>query len=1001
MIKKTTLLLILFFTLSLGGFAQVRTWTPLLDNNWNNPNNWSGSAIPTVSNDVIINSGVGPIITGSAAAKKITITSNSLSIATGTLTVTEGITMTGVSQLFIENAGEIIVNAEVTITGSLVTISPTGKLTVTTGVTTKDGSIFTNEGEIVVTGSYFGIDNATYEQNAGGSLVVEEVIGVNNNGIFNLKAGTVTVNTSKDFGSGNNIPFYVTNGATLNIDSGTEIICNTPAGTAFFGNASIINNNGKITLPNIDFYNMEFNTIKGVLNLNDGSSITTSNLKNFTGTTINFTDTNTVNGNVTIENGSTAKISPTSIINGIDVLSNYGDITLPDGATLSSNAIGCFPGSNFTNSGAITVYSLGVHGVFTQNATGTLTVENVVGINDGGILNLTGGSDIVINSFYDFGALGKSPFYNYGAGSKLNIGAGSEIICNVGTGDYLFVNQAKINNSGAITMPNVTFKNQEATTTVGLFDFIDGSSVSFKNVLNETGATINFAGINTITGNINALTGSSIATKLNSNITVNGNFDYKSDITFTCKGNLKVEGNLNNTGKITFDASTNDRSSLITNGTITNTGTIQVNKFALNSEYAGSTGWDLVSPPVAGVNSDVYNPVSMYSHNEIDRVNSSPYTLITSVIPLTEQGYALESNKTDSFINFIGTPGTGDKTYDIYNTEYTTGQHYGWNLIANPYPSAIDWDLVVTENSSISINGAYQILHDQQWLVYNDGLGHVDKNIPIGQGFFVQSNKIGDEATNNIQSFSLPNSARVHDNRTAGYGTFGKKSGKKSEAKSDKIDYFELVATTSNGSDKSFYRVKGIASDGFDSKYDALKTMAWSSDIPNIYFNRNNDKLAISQEPLSEDAPIGFNMGMNGQVTFSIENPDGFVRILLEDKKANTSTDLLEQSYTFDYDSDLDTEDRFVLHFERQALSDNEIDKKVASVYISNRVLYVKNLNREKHSLNIYNSSGALVFSKTINGENAYNESLSLKAGVYIVNIIGENNSINEKLIIR
>jgi hypothetical protein len=83
------------------------TWNGTVDNNWNNPLNWSTSLVPGANDNVVINATPGPDIFGpTALCKNLNFTSGAITIKNyGSLTVTGTLTNSNVNNLKIESTG--------------------------------------------------------------------------------------------------------------------------------------------------------------------------------------------------------------------------------------------------------------------------------------------------------------------------------------------------------------------------------------------------------------------------------------------------------------------------------------------------------------------------------------------------------------------------------------------------------------------------------------------------------------------------------------------------------------------------------------------------------------------------------------------------------------------------------------------------------------------------------------------------------------------------------
>jgi len=187
---------------------------------------------------------------------------------------------------------------------------------------------------------------------------------------------------------------------------------------------------------------------------------------------------------------------------------------------------------------------------------------------------------------------------------------------------------------------------------------------------------------------------------------------------------------------------------------------------SLSTRLSPNTAWGAKT-----VNGVSYPALSMTStsikwYNEtLSGVTNFGFTVVSpsagQLNPLL--GYNVFANTSARTLNPSGYFGKGTRTASLTYTASGTVESYGRNLIANPFPSEIDWSVV--ENNSSNI-GAYFVYDYQSsnYLYYNnndgtfntsaaypDGIG---KYIPHSQSFFVV-------ATSGSQVVNFPESAKV------------------------------------------------------------------------------------------------------------------------------------------------------------------------------------------------------------------------------------------------
>jgi len=380
--------------------------------------------------------------------------------------------------------------------------------------------------------------------------------------------------------------------------------------------------------------------------------------------------------------------------------------------------------------------------------------------------------------------------------------------------------------------------------------------------------------------------------------------------------------------------------------------------------------WHLVSSPVEDATAGVFTGMYLQSFAE----GSSSYFDIT--IPLTPlnimEGYGLYSTLSSSnTVTFTGYPNFG-----IFSKEFTATNE-GWNLFGNPFPSSIDWEAVDIP-AGMSNEVHFIRASDGNDLSYVKGLSgqSVSRYIPPMQGFFIKATETG--------TLTLGDEQRSH----SGAGNF---------YKSENPRLVTLEATGANFSDQTLIHFNEQAGIEHDGKYDAYKIISASNPkLPQIYsVTPNGVKLSVNGMPPASSVPLGFTSGEEGIFTIHAIKTGDFSVVTLEDTKTGVFTDLTKSSYSFSFTPG-ENEQRFVLHF--GALSVNEIENSIASVYSNLNTVYVDLKNITKGDILIYSISGQLVASKlSATGSNK----ISLAStGNYCVKVITNESTVVKKVFI-
>jgi len=353
----------------------------------------------------------------------------------------------------------------------------------------------------------------------------------------------------------------------------------------------------------------------------------------------------------------------------------------------------------------------------------------------------------------------------------------------------------------------------------------------------------------------------------------------------------------------------------------------------------------------------------------------------------TSRGYLVAYsslyNGTDNH-NFIGSLNAGDQIITVTSG----GNHY--NLIGNPFPSAIDWNNInLLSNASLTLG-----LNPPIWIwnhnsgnygVYANGVGtnSVSNIIAPHQGFFVQ-------AISNA-SFLIPDNARIH--------SLNQNFMKEASAKLVKL---HVSSTMNTYSDEMIINFDSNAT----SDQGVEKWFSLYAEAPSIYSVKNGKNFSINTLPAvinNLTVAVYFKAGISGIYTITASDLNSFESgtiVYLKDLKTNILKDL-SQNPTYTYTSTVnDSVNRFQLIF--------VISPSNTSVYtVQNTKIYTFanniniNSNENVKLICIYNIMGELI--KTI--ENT-NNSLQFNLfentpGYYIVKVITAKNVYSEKIIIR
>jgi hypothetical protein len=355
------------------------------------------------------------------------------------------------------------------------------------------------------------------------------------------------------------------------------------------------------------------------------------------------------------------------------------------------------------------------------------------------------------------------------------------------------------------------------------------------------------------------------------------------------------------------------------------------------------------------------------------------------------KGYSV-SYSTTSTKTFSGTFNQG--TINT-NLSYTPGGYTGWNLVANPYPSAINWNKASGFTRNMLEDAGFG---DYAYWVWNPvsgnygcfisngsfGTNGVTNYIAPTQGFWVKAASAG--------SFSMNNNAREHCISQPWL---------KSVASSYKTLRLKVSAAENNYSDEMIVSL-GYPHDscGAEKLYSPYQT------VPGLFSTKRNKNWSInllSSNNTTTIIPVGFKPGKNGNFTissFDINNIYSTTYIYLKDLLTNTITDLNQHT---DYSFAATTQDnvmRFQLIFALSPLSVNDNEFQHTSIYSFDRTIYV-NSNESVRQLSVFNVMGQLVKKLENTSGNLSFAMEGNASAYYIVRLVTNNNVYSEKVLIK
>jgi len=917
--KKFLMYFLLSVVLLISGLeAKAANRYSVAGGNWTSKSTWSatsggtpGADVPVAGDDVYIEGGY--LISGSGDPLT-TYALNSLSIASGSTYQTHGAFVTTATTITVYgtliNSGTADINGSITVNsggiyqhyldgGTIPTATwNTGSTCLVTGNTTTAAS---GLGQ-----SFYNLTWNCVQTKAvtlPSTLSVANTFTISNSGNYALRLAN-SVSTVKDFSlSGSSAILWLSyafgNTGTLTVTGNFTMSAGTLNMTDATNKIGTLNVAGNFTQSGGTL--SASGAAGGVINFNGSGTQTCTSIS----TTSNLINFNVISGTLQMGTGA----SP-SVISG-----STGSFTLSSGATLgitsaagitSSGATGNIQvtGTRTFNTGANYIYNgsgaqATGNGLPTTAITGNITIAN-------------GASVTSTNAIIENGTLAVNGILIPGAATQIMSGTGSL----TGTGTV------QVNRTAATADFSSQYTMNKTLTGLTVEYSVPGGAQIVSPLTYGNLKLDNTSGTNTLGGAV----------------TVNGTLTTTGGGTLTVGASqLLTAATVTNAGILTIDPS-----GQATVTSMANSGTLNLNSTSssaifslMMNSYSGSgttnaqlylTGggspnykWHYISIPITTL------PVTTFTGITQDIVGYAEQRVSIDLLQgwVAWDGYVYSGGGIDNNYTFTDLlPGKG---YDYWDnatpgTKFTfSGQLNssalspitltyggyptlsGWNLLGNPFPSGIDWDVVTASGYPSNTGKAVYFTKDNVQYTYAAGTGipeNATSHIPPMQGFFIRTYGTGN-------TFTVPTSAKEH-NTTARY------KGVKSV-----IPLVRLKIAEDTLHDETVVRFDENAKPGLDYDFDALKAFN-SSDNAGIYTSSGGIKYAINGQPFPETSaeyPVIVNLTKEDINTLTASQLQGLddYNIYLTDKLTGYTANLKTTPVlTFSSVSGLIT-DRFIL----------------------------------------------------------------------------------------
>jgi hypothetical protein len=348
--------------------------------------------------------------------------------------------------------------------------------------------------------------------------------------------------------------------------------------------------------------------------------------------------------------------------------------------------------------------------------------------------------------------------------------------------------------------------------------------------------------------------------------------------------------------------------------------------------------------------------------------------------------YAIDATKTFTGTLNTGTLTSGTGLPSMSFTSTLIPDNDGWNLMGNPYPSAIDWDNVTSGQYANLDNAVY--VYDNATSTYLSnvsGFGAlIGGIIPAMQGFFVHANAA-------LPTLYLENQDRVH--------------GGSAYYKSSPVENaIRLKVEGNQRYDETFIRFTEGATADFDGAFDAYKLEGGTS-VPTFYSLAGEDKLSVNSLPISNMegfVPLAVKAGAEASYSISlVENSLPLnTYVTLEDIKTGITQRLNNTPvYTFTAAPGEDP-NRFRLHFKDATSVPDPSGAQEFTVYSNNGCISVNCTVPIDGKITVTDLAGRVISTERINSNKTLIDIKSYP-GVYLIIINTAKSVYTQKVIVK
>lgn len=415
------------------------------------------------------------------------------------------------------------------------------------------------------------------------------------------------------------------------------------------------------------------------------------------------------------------------------------------------------------------------------------------------------------------------------------------------------------------------------------------------------------------------------------------------------------------------------------------------NGATLTRNISGKDDYHLISSPVQSITAGQafpsnQNHIWVRSYDE-PTGNWNNLEATSALTPGIGYSFFMDIPSTSAVFNGQFNVGNGTYISPALTLSGTVAGYGRYNLLGNPYPATLDWDLGLWTKTGLEASvwvwsdpiGAY--------VSWNGSAGSLSNGvIPVAQGFFVKGTDLASSA-----SIRIPIDATRHNQQ----GFY-----KEAPQKVLRLDVTNSVNPYKNS---LFVQYTENATAGFDDQFDTRK-MSDLDETPELWAMAGETRVSIDALPSIEqnsEVDVWFKPGVDAQYTLTASGMETFangdVAYLIDNLTGYKQNINQNPVYTFSAQA-APASSRFKITFSGVGI-ENPTTTSMGAYSLNGRII-VQLTDAATGVLNITNMAGQKMTSQSFSNVNEITTNGTYRPGVYLVSVTTATGTITRKVVV-